>query len=66
MIADDTSSGIEWVVESRPIMPELTDDYGHADYTPTPVGDKLAGVTVEQRLDEVMRERIHELFGQVV
>ena len=55
----------DWVVEPKPVPPELVHPEQHADFTLTPVADSLRGFTVEQRIDTVMRERLKEMFGQV-
>lgn len=36
----------EWVAESRPIAPELTDDFVHADFIPT-VAQRMEGHSID-------------------
>lgn len=54
----------DWEIEARPVAPELTADYDHADYLPEPTHtERMSGIPLADRLDEVMRTRLHELMG---
>lgn len=55
---------IDWVPEARDIPTELTPDFHPEPFTPEPtIAERMSGVSVEDRLDDVMRHRLAELFG---
>lgn len=57
----------DWVVDPKPVPPELTDQYEHADYTPEPtITERMSGIPLSDRLDEVMRQRLTDMFGAII
>ena len=52
-----------WAPDVRPVPAELEPDYEHADYTPEPtITEVMDGIPIMDRLDEVMQQRLRDLF----
>lgn len=51
----------EWVAESRPVPEGLEDTTVHADYTPTPFGDRMLQVPIEDRIEAATVQQLREL-----
>ena len=56
----------EWQIEPREVPEELTPNFDHATFTPEPtIGERMTGVPLLDRLDDVMRTRLLELAKAV-
>lgn len=56
-----TTANTSWIPEPHPIPVELTEDFHPEPFTPpVTVTERMSGVSVLDRMDEVMRTRLTE------
>lgn len=54
----------DWQPEPREVPTELTTEFEHADFIPEPTHtERMSGIPLMDRLDDVMRNRLLELKG---
>jgi len=57
----------DWLPEARPIAAELEPDFDRTDYTPTETAaQRMSGIPLMDRLDEVMRQRLTDMAKGVL
>lgn len=56
-----TTANTSWLPEPHEVIPELTEDFHPEPFTPpATIAERMSGVPVLDRIDEVMRTRLTE------
>ena len=54
----------DWQPTAKPVPAELEPGYEHSPYIPAPtIAERIAGIPLADRLDDTMRNRLHEMYG---